>query len=243
MVNNNTKQSSTNMRRPYHEENVKIDQSLIDENGHRSPLFINIVMKEDEREDAVMECRIYFPSGYKTALESAIRTDMNDSENMQKPSLVKLDMQLYPTYTKTTTKPAYKLWLGSFYVYPAMLSYKAKALPHERNATKGIGRIVLCHAIRAWLRHGARLWPDRFPRDINSVYIGLKAESDQGIHTDKLNVMRRAFYGMGIRTGVGHTKLLDYYKQLGFNVKRHTLTGVTPMQGRAEDVLKMVCLP
>ena len=218
--------------KPYHEENVSLSRSI---DGKQ--LIMNIVMTEDNGE-AIMKARIYFPHSYKSDLESAIRNDNREIGVTNEPALLQLDMSFIRTSSKR--KP-YMLWLGSFYVRPALTHYKDIATKQEQASTKGIGKVALCHAMRVWMKWGPKLWSFFPPAD--ELYIGLRAESDLGQRsTDKFNMLHRAFYSLGIRSGTaGHTKLIDYYKSLGFSVTQHTLTGTTPMVGRAIDVVNRVC--
>ncbi len=239
-VNIKTNHKLANMNIPYHAQRIRLDRSILDKQGHNDlPLFLNVVMHENEHGVAVMNARVFFPPGYKSGLVNAIQTNRNDSGNMSKAAtMVELDMSLIRS--KNKGKP-YQLWLGRFYVLPAMPSYRNHAQPHELSVTKGIGRIVLCHAINVWIKHGPRLWPDLFP-SVDDLVIALRAESNQG-HVEPVSYMlRRALYGMGLHTPAsGHTKLIDYYKSMGFHVKTHTLTGTTPMKGKALDIVKNIC--
>jgi len=130
-------------------------------------------------------------------------------------------------------------WLHGVYSYPAMEIYRKLATPAELHVSKGLGRILVCESLRAFVEHAPSIWPDIFPNNNshNLKTVGLYAISSmKGGPRTRLNKAQRMLFGLGVPIGK-QASLVDYYQQLGFTTAKRRISGATYMTGNIHNII------
>lgn len=235
---------SSEKTRPFYAETVRLGRTLTSPYGNRGhgafPLELEMSLYEDADGVPTMKSRVYFPRGYSSPLVAEVWS-RNEGEGERRPAMFKLDSALLPSDSRSSTKSMDRvIYIRELYSRPVMCMYESKALPHERAAVKGLGRILVCHAVRTWLTWAPRFWPNALPRSPAEAEVHLTAEGKGERCNRTESSKRRLHMGLGISQ---QARLVRYYESLGFSTTQRfpTVRSRTHMKARAADVLSSAC--
>lgn len=228
--------------RPLYRETIRLGRTLAPPEASMRhgafPLELELSLFEADDGTPTLNARVYFPRGYSSPLVADVWS-RNADEGELRPAMLKLDSALVPL--TRNSKQSSVIYIRELYSRPVMCMYESKALPHERAAVKGLGRALVCHAVRAWITWAPRLWPGVLPNSPADIEVHLTAEG-KGERCSKSwtkqSVVSRI--GLGVRE---QARLVQYYASLGFSPTQRfpTFRSQTHMKARANDVLAQAC--